>query len=210
MLQALTMTRIKNTPGIFLTAALTALIVAGCGGTKVNRIAPDTVTDLSGDWNDTDSRLVAEEMIQDALTHPWITNFIRANNKQPTVIVGEVRNLSHEHINVNTFVNDIARAWINSGRVQFVASRDERLEIRDERLDQDLHASEDSRNPAGRELGANFMLKGSINTIYDTIDKKQTRFYQIDLDLISLADNRKVWLGQKKIKKDVRNPRFRP
>jgi hypothetical protein len=202
--------KITNIFRIILITGLTALISTGCGGTKVTRIAPDTVTDLSGDWNDTDSRLVAEEMIQDALTHPWITYFIRANNKQPVVIVGEVRNISHEHINVNTFVNDIARSLINSGRVQFVASSGERLEIRDERLDQDLHASEDTRNPAGRELGANFMLKGSINTIYDTVDKKQTRFYQIDLDLISLADNRKVWLGQKKIKKDVRNPRFRP
>jgi uncharacterized protein (TIGR02722 family) len=193
-----------------LTVAVILLAAAGCGTSpKVDRVAPDTVTDLSGDWNDTDSRLVSEEMIQDALMHPWIANFIRNRGHQPTVIVGEVKNLSHEHINVNTFVNDIERALINSGRVEFVASRDEREEIRDERQDQDLHASEDTRNPAGRELGADFMLKGSINTIYDTIDKKQTRYYQVDLNLISLADNRKVWLGQKKIKKAIKNPQFR-
>lgn len=193
-----------------LAIAIMLLGLAGCGGSpKIDRIAPDTVTDLSGDWNDTDSRLVSEEMIKDALMHPWIANFIRANNHQPAVIIGEVKNLSHEHINVNTFVNDIERALINSGRVQFVASRNEREEIRDERIDQDLHAREDTRNAAGQELGADFMLKGSINTIYDTIDKKQTRYYQIDLNLISLADNRKVWLGQKKIKKAIKNPQFR-
>lgn len=193
-----------------LTLAITLLGLAACGSSpKVDRIAPDTMTDLSGDWNDTDSRLVSEEMIKDALAHPWIANFIRANGHQPAVIVGEVKNLSHEHINVNTFVNDIERALINSGRVQFVASRSEREEIRDERKDQDLHAREDTRNAAGRELGADFMLKGSINTIYDTIDKKQTRYYQVDLNLISLADNRKVWLGQKKIKKAIKNPQFR-
>lgn len=190
--------------------AVMMLALAGCGTSpKVDRIAPDTVTDLSGDWNDTDSRLVSEEMIQDALMHPWVANYIRAQGRQPTVIVGEVKNLSHEHINVNTFVNDMERALINSGRVQFVASRNEREEIREERRDQDLHASEDTRNQAGQELGADFMLKGSINTIYDTIDKKQTRYYQVDLNLISLADNRKVWLGQKKIKKAIKNPRLR-
>lgn len=193
-----------------LAATAILLTAAGCGTSpKVDRVAPDTVTDLSGDWNDTDSRLVSEEMIQDALMHPWIAGFIRNRGRQPTVIVGEVKNLSHEHINVNTFVNDIERALINSGRVQFVASRDEREEVRGERQDQDLHASEETRNPAGRELGADFMLKGSINTIYDTIDKKQTRYYQVDLNLISLADNRKVWLGQKKIKKAIKNPQFR-
>jgi uncharacterized protein (TIGR02722 family) len=193
-----------------LTLMIALLGLASCGSSpKVDRIAPDTMTDLSGDWNDTDSRLVSEEMIKDALAHPWIANFIRANGHQPAVIVGEIKNLSHEHINVNTFVNDIERALINSGRVQFVASRSEREEIRDERMDQDLHAREDTRNAAGRELGADFMLKGSINTIYDTIDKKQTRYYQVDLNLISLADNRKVWLGQKKIKKAIKNPQFR-
>lgn len=193
-----------------VTIATIMLAAAGCASTpKVDRIAPDTVTDLSGDWNDTDSRLVSEEMIKDSLMHPWIANFIRANGHQPTVIVGEIKNLSHEHINVNTFANDIERALINSGRVQFVASRSDREEIREERRDQDLHASEDTRNAAGRELGADFMLKGSINTIYDTINKKQTRYYQVDLNLISLADNRKVWLGQKKIKKAIKNPQFR-
>lgn len=193
-----------------ITIAMIVLTVTACSTSpKVDRVAPDTVTDLSGDWNDTDSRLVSEEMIQDALMHPWIAGFIRTKGHQPTVIVGEVKNLSHEHINVNTFVNDIERALINSGRVQFVASKNEREEIREERRDQDLHASEDTRNQAGRELGADFMLKGSINTIYDTINKKQTRYYQVDLNLISLADNRKVWLGQKKIKKAIKNPQIR-
>lgn len=193
--------------GAFLAAAV---LCAACGSNpKVDRIEPDTVTDLSGDWNDTDSRLVAEEMIQDSLSHPWLANFTRSRKKPPVVIVGEVRNLSHEHINIGTFVNDIERALINSGRVEFVASRDERGEIRDERLDQDIHAREDTRKAAGQEIGADFMLKGTINTIIDAVDKKQTRYYQVDLTLISMADNRKVWTGQKKIKKAIKNPRYR-
>jgi uncharacterized protein (TIGR02722 family) len=194
----------------FLLMALSAGLAASCGtAPKVDRIAADTTTDLSGDWNDTDSRLVSQEMVQDALSHPWLTNYIRARGQQPALIVGEIRNLSHEHINVTTFVNDIERALINSGRVQFVASSGERQEIRDERQDQDLHARYDTRNPAGQELGADFMLKGDISTILDTVAKKQTRYYQVDLTLISLADNRKVWIGQKKIKKAIKNPQYR-
>ncbi|MDH5358938.1 MAG: penicillin-binding protein activator LpoB, partial [Gammaproteobacteria bacterium] len=33
--------------------------------------------------------------------------------------------------------------------------------------------------------------------------------YHVDLTLISLKDNRKVWIGQKKIKKAVANARVR-
>lgn len=187
---------------------LIALLVAGCS-TRVERVAPDEQRDLSGRWNDTDSRLVAEEMVADVLSRAWLGNHVNAQGRQPAVIVGEIRNLSHEHINMRTFVSDIQRALINSGKVEFVAARDERDELRDERLDQDLHAREDTRKAMGRELGADYMLQGNINTILDVEGRQQVRYYQVDLTLTSLTDNRIVWIGQKKIKKFVTRPRLR-
>ncbi|MFT5657760.1 MAG: hypothetical protein ACI9KN_001034 [Gammaproteobacteria bacterium] len=192
-----------------LIAALSAgMILNGCS-TSVKRLDSGEVTDLSGEWNDTDSRLVSEEMIRDVLGRPWIDRFISEKGNRPAVIVGEVRNLSHEHINVATFINDIERELINSGGVDFVASKTERGEIREERKDQELNASAETAKAMGQEFGADFMLKGSINSILDSEGSEQVRFYQIDLNLISLADNRKVWAGQKKIKKFVDRSAFR-
>jgi uncharacterized protein (TIGR02722 family) len=188
---------------------LVVLVGLSACGTQVERVEVEETHDLSGAWNDTDSRLVSEEMINDMLSRPWRQEYTSRYNKQPTVIVGTVRNLSHEHINVNTFVNDIERAMINSGKVTFVASSQEREEIRDERKDQDLHAREETRKPMGQELGADFMLKGTINTIIDMESTTQLRYYQVDLNLISLRDNRIVWVGQKKIKKLVTNSKLR-
>jgi len=193
---------------VFWAVVLSSLLMAGCG-TKVTRIDVDETVDLSGAWNDTDSRLVAEEMISDALSHPWTSDFAGKKGRAPAVIVGTVRNFSHEHINMNTFVADMERALVNSGRIEFVASSDERGEIREERTDQDLNATEETRNEAGQETGADFMLKGQINTIVDVEDDEQVRYYQVDLTMISMADNRKVWLGQKKIKKLVENATVR-
>jgi uncharacterized protein (TIGR02722 family) len=194
-----------KTAKFLVPALMVAVALAGLSacGQKVTRVETDTVTDLSGNWNDTDSRLVADEMIQDALSRSWLTNFNREQGQSPTVIVGEVRNLSHEHINTRTFISDMERALINSGEVEFVASSEERQEIRSERKDQDLHASEETRKAMGQETGADFMLKGTINTIIDAVSGEQVRFYQVDLTLIDLANNRKVWVGQKKIKKTI-------
>lgn len=186
----------------------TTLGLSGCA-TKVERMDVKEVKDLSGEWNDTDSQMVSKEMISDVLARPWIDEHRGAKGKRPTVIVGELRNLSHEHINVNTFVGDMERELINSGRVDFVASRAERSDVREERKDQDINASEATRKAMGQELGADYMLKGTINTIIDSEGKRQVRYYQIDLTLISMADNRKVWVGQKKIKKYVEKPLLR-
>ncbi|MDA7746128.1 penicillin-binding protein activator LpoB [Psychromonas sp.] len=192
----------------FWVVLMTSLLLTACS-TTVERLDAQQEVDLSGAWNDTDSQLVAREMVDDALSRAWITNFVKQNGTQPTVIVGRIKNLSHEHINTNTFIANIERELINSGDVQFVASATSRQEIRDERADQDLNATEATRKEMGQEYGADFMMQGQINTIIDVDGSTQVRFYQVNLELISIKDNRKVWVGEKKIKKLVSNSKIR-
>ncbi len=192
----------------WISFSLSILLLSACG-TSVKRVDSDETIDLSGAWNDSDSRMVAEEMIDDAVSRPWIGDFVSKTGNIPTVIVGDVRNLSHEHINVKTFIADMERSLVNSGKVDFVASSKERGQIRDERIDQDINAREETRKAAGQEAGADFMLIGQINTIIDVDSNEQVRFYQVDLTMVSMTDNRKVWLGQKKIKKFVKNSKLR-
>ncbi len=185
-----------------------ALTLFGCS-TQVSRLNINEINDLSGNWNDTDSRLVSEEMIRDAMTKSWIESHMKKSGKSPIVIVGKVRNYSHEHINTRTFVADLERAFANSGRVEVVASKEERDGLREERKDMDLHATDESRKVAGNEIAADYVLMGTINTIVDAVGREQIRFYQVDLTLVSADDNRKVWIGQKKLKKDVKGALIR-
>jgi len=187
------------------------IIIAGCASTPtVERKEVDTTIDLSGRWNDTDSRLVSEEMIQDCLNRPWLERHkSKHNGNIPTVIVGRVKNRSHEHINVQTFTKDLERALINSGQVQFVAAKGERMDIREERRDMAQHASDETMKGPGREIGADYMLIGVINTIRDDIGGKAVMYYQVDLELIDMANNIKVWIGDKKIKKLIKKPKVK-
>lgn len=182
--------------------ALATLMLAGCGGTKVSRVTHDSVIDLSGRWNDTDSRLVAEEMLRDCLNASWYNTYT-AQGQIPTVIVGEVRNRSHEHIDAETFIKDMERTLINSGKVEFVANKTEREQLRDEKADQATNSSVETRNQAGEESGAKLMLIGSINSIVDKEGGKSVVFYQVNMELIQIESNRKLWIGDKKIKKYV-------
>jgi uncharacterized protein (TIGR02722 family) len=184
------------------------LALAGCGHeTKVTRIDAGVVTDLSGRWNDTDSRMVAEAMVKDALQYPWLGNFSQAKQRQPVVVVGTVLNNSHEHINVQTFVTDLERELTNSQKVTFVAGKGERDEIRTERKEQAMYAREETQKAPGKETGADYMMKGTIATILDEADGTRAVFYQVDLQMIDLETNAKVWFGQKKIKKVVEKKR---
>lgn len=181
-----------------------SLVFTACNNTKqVTRVEEDAVIDLSGRWNETDSRLVAEEMVSDMLSRPWLEEFEKGNDRRPVVIVGLVRNKSHEHIATDTYIKDIEKAILNSGKVRLVQAGEAREELRKERADQNEFASAATAAKWGKELGADFMLQGLVNSIVDSNNKMEVVFYQTDLELSNLETNEKVWIGDKKIKKVV-------
>ena len=98
----------RKSLALLVCLAAIGLVLSACAARKtVERIDPDSTVDLSGRWNDADSRMVSEAMIVDCLNHPWITQHMSASmGKKPTVIVGSMRNKSMEHIAAGAFVND--------------------------------------------------------------------------------------------------------
>lgn len=188
---------------VFLILAA-AVAFAGCASTSVTRTSTDEVIDLSGRWNDTDSRLTAEEMVSDSLSRPWLEDFMIREGAKPVVIVGTIRNKSSEHIETATFVKDIERELINSGRVRFVASSAERAEVRAEREDQQSNAREETAAALAAETGADYMLKGVITSITDAVDDKRVVTYKVDMELIDLESNEKVWIGSNEVKKFIK------
>ena len=193
--------------GFFVLTVLTA----GCSAVKVKRIDVEETIDLSGRWNDTDSRLVAEEMIDDCLySRPWIKDFKNLRHKIPVVIVGPVANRSHGHINTAVFTNELERRLLNSGKVKFVASKEERGWIREERnaQNEEGNTAPETIKAKGKELGADFMLIGSVNSLKDEAQSRYLILYQVTLELVDLQNNEKVWIGQKHIKKTVSRSKF--
>lgn len=184
-------------------ALLVVPFVFGCSP-SIKRVETNLVKDVGGGWNDTDAQMVAAEMINDCLNAGWYNKTLLKLGKEPVVIVGTVSNNSMEHINTDVFVEEIQRALINSGKVEFVASKSERGEVRTERLEQDEFASEETRKAFGKEIGADFMLSGTLNSVVDKSGKKVLVFYQVNMKLINLETNQIVWNGQKQIKKYVK------
>lgn len=194
---------------LFFVGLVSCALLTGCASTKVKRVDIDDTIDLSGRWNDSDSRMVAEEMIQDSLSRPWVDVFQAKENRQPVVIVGPVNNKSHEQIEPGLFTKDLERAFLNSGRVDLVASSDERIAVRMEREDQQKgYTDPDTIKRIGREIGADYIIIGSINSVKDEVKGKYVILYQVNLELIDLETNAKEWIGQKEIKKVVKRSRF--
>jgi len=192
-------------PGLVLLALL-----AGCGGGKqVTRVDPAEQIDLSGQWNDVDSRQVAEDLVQQITSANWVEEFRDRNGRKPVLILGEPRNKTTEHIPTKTLYADLERAFINGGRVTVVASPEERDQLREERADQQDFSSPETIKTWGRELGADHMLIGELNIISDREGGNEVKYYQMDAYLADLETNVKIWAGFSKIKKFIGRSQYK-
>lgn len=184
---------------------LSTFLLFSCANRKVTRIDPNDQIDISGAWNNTDSRLTAEAMVEQVLNDKWLINHTSTKAKKPVVIVGMVLNKSHEHIEAETFINDLEKSCLKSDKIGLVQSGKKREELRAERADQQSNASQSTLKKFGLEKGADYMLQGSINSIVDAFKKKKVVTYQVDLELTNLETNEVVWIGDKKIAKYIKN-----
>lgn len=195
---------------VLFAAVCVVAVLAACGGREVTRTDTDTVTDLSGYWNDTDARIVADSIVDQCLHGRWFdsgrvteSRDERSSRSMPVIVVGGVRNQSIEHINVDVFMSEIERSLLNSGQFQIAAGGRERSEVRGERRDQTIFASPETAAEFGREIGADYVMTGTVNSIEDQEGDTRAIFYQVNLELIDVDTALKVWMGSTEIKKII-------
>ncbi|HKL56866.1 MAG TPA: penicillin-binding protein activator LpoB [Sphaerochaeta sp.] len=194
--------------GLLLLVVL-ALLVSCQSTVSVDRLASDADIDLSGNWNDTDIRLVASSLVEDSLSSPWLDKFRMKNMKNPVVIVGSFLNRSSEHIDTSIIAKRYEMALINSGKVDMVADIAFRATVRDEREEQQYFASESTAKALGKEIGADFLLQGAVRTNLDQVGGKSVRTYYVSAELINIETNQKVWVGEDTIKKMVKQSKYK-
>jgi uncharacterized protein (TIGR02722 family) len=191
-------------PSLVAAALLLPVLLTGCGpDTTVQRTDPNAQRDLSGNWNSTDSQATAEKMISSIVNDPWCKNFHDKFSRNPIIKIGRVHNKSDEDIATKIFTDDIRRALIKTGQVDVVASNDEADQSRDERRDQDVNASAETRHESFQESGADFLIQGSIDVQHDSAGTQQHKFYDVDLTLTNVKTQNLVWEESQKIAKDV-------
>jgi uncharacterized protein (TIGR02722 family) len=171
----------------------------------VSRIDPAQQIDLSGRWNDSDSRQVADRMINDLLTNEKFKEYCKTHTRKPAIIVGTIRNKTSEHIDAANYIKKIELAIHNSGIADLVESAEFRDKIRLERADQQDFANQKTVAKWGEETGANLMLQGEMTSETDVYKKRRVVNYTSTLFLTDMETNQRIWYGQQEIKKNIRN-----
>ena len=185
------------------------LLLSSCSSSpKISRGEAGAAGDLSGYWSATDVKEVCKVLINDCIQSPRVAQAIAAKGgKMPTVLVGTFKNESAEHIDTKIISSNMETAIFNSGKLDFVAGDWAREELRAEKLDQLANASEETAASIGKEVGADFMLLGSVRSIVDKSGNKSVRTYYVKAELSNVETNQRLWMGDHSIEKFIKKPK---
>lgn len=181
------------------------LFIFSCSQRTVTRVDPDQQIDLSGRWNDTDSRMVAKTMVQQFLNSPRYESYAAEKGGTPAIIVGYINNKTSEHIDADNYIKKFEMEIFNSGLADLVESREFRERLREERADQQEFSSPETAASWGKEYGADLMLFGTMTSETDSYNDEKVVNYITTLYLTDLETNKRVWYGQEEIKKFIEN-----
>ena len=167
------------------------LIVTSLFAAPVKRT--DDTKDVAEFWNENDIKIVCNDIINQVVRSPRIDRFERDNDRAPVVIIGRIENESSERIDTSIVEKKLENAIINSGVCEFIADRNQRDILHDELRYQSDHASSDTAKDIDEELGADFMLNGSVKTVVEVGKKETQKTYHVIVQMIDLQTHRVVF-----------------
>jgi uncharacterized protein (TIGR02722 family) len=191
-------------PKVYLSVIL-LITLFSCQTRSVTRIDPTREIDLSGRWNDVDSRKVADQMIYDLFESESFKNYSKSKARKPVIVIGQIRNKTSEHIDADNFIKKFEVVIHNSNVADLVESGEFRDKVRVERSEQQDYADPATAKRWGQETGADVILFGDMTSEVDTYNNKRVVNYVTTLYLTDLETNNRVWFGQNEIKKYVKN-----
>lgn len=178
--------------------------LTGCKKTRtVTRADPREIVDLNYRFDEDDARQVAATMINECLASDWIEEWRETHGQRPVMIVGNIVNNTSDYIDTELFTKQFERALLDSGRVRIVASSDERGQIREERAQIKDWSRPETVKRLAFEVGADMMLIGRVGENAEISRNRNVRvqYYQVDLELIDIESNEKLWIGESQIEK---------
>ena len=186
--------------------ALSAFALPGCGGTQVTRTDSNASKDLSGRWNDVDTKTTTTELVNKALAAPWLDRFIAEKKRKPILVVGSFKvRADNEIVNTSLITNALVEEFINSGKVTVLSDPDETRKVLE-----DQAAFAEKGKELGKESAADFILKGSIGTQNDQLERQSVKFYIVSVELADIQTRELAWkTNLTPIRKEVDQSRWK-
>ena len=183
-----------------LFVSLFALTWIGCGPKAFTKGDYEDVEQenlLNDKWSETDMQKAVKDLVDSLVEHYSIKNA----SKPPVIMVTRLENKTDEHIDTQSVMDMVRVELTNRGRVAFV-DKEARDDVKDEYdYQQSGMVKGSTAKGPGKQIGADYVLNGRLDSIVQEVGKNKTVYYKITLNMTNLESNIITWTNHKQIRK---------
>ena len=185
---------------IFATLLAVLLLASSCGPrayTKGEYDDPENKNLLNDQFSESDMQHMVKKLVDSLVDHPAIAKA----SKAPIVMVTKLENKTSEHIDTQSISDMIKVELTKTGKAIFV-DKEARGDVADEYEYQNSGMmDEKTKKGKGKQVGADYILNGRLDSIVQEVGKDKTVYYKITLNLSNLSTNLTVWTDHDQIRK---------
>ncbi len=191
-----------------LLLGLSLLALSACKTTRVSYDDPAAIEPMSTGFSLSDLYQVSDTMVNSMLTSPVLAGL--TGEKRPILLVDRIQNRTDQHIDTESITDTIRTQLIQSGRFRFTdkTTRDAQAE--------EMHyqnfggaVGAEYAIEKGRQLGAQYLLVGSIVSYEERTKDTLRKSYKMTLNLIDLETGIIEWAQEKPLTKVQSKGAFR-
>ena len=134
---------------------------------------------------------------------------ITVDGNRPILFFSNIRNETNEHINTSMLSNSVSTQLINSDKFQFTdMTQVQQMKEQMQYQAQSGIVDQKTAVQMGQQVGAQYMLYGSIADMQAENSSQQSQFYLITLSMTELKTGLITWQDQQQIRKVQQRSRF--
>ena len=186
-----------------------AFMGSGCAMFRASTSNVDVTKEqhMGSTYDFSDLRSFTQNVVDELLASPFLANA----SAPPVMMTAGVQNRTQQYVDTKGLTDRMRTLMLQSGKVRFVneARRDELLK---EQGFQAAHATPETQVSVGKQLGAKYMMSGSLMEMENTsprqvrISKQQVNYYKLTIEVSDLETSEIMWTTEKEIARQASQP----
>ncbi|MBN1673724.1 MAG: penicillin-binding protein activator LpoB [Kiritimatiellae bacterium] len=188
--------------------AVLPLAFSGCAAfrTRVAEVDPEKKLHMEADYDYTDAKQLARS-VADQL----IAEFLAPQQETPVLIAYTIQPRTKTFVETKNLTDKIRTELIRSGKARFV-NRSRRDDLLQEQNYQALHSTPETRAAVGKQLGAKYMLTGTLVEMSQKtgrqvrVSETEVIYYSLTMEVTDLETGEIAWTTEREIARAERRP----
>jgi uncharacterized protein (TIGR02722 family) len=192
-----------------LVISLASPFIFGCSAFRASTREVGVEEDVRYDakYNYTDMRNVAGNVVDRIMASP----LLEKESAPPVFMIAGLQNRTTDYVDMENLSDKMRTMLIQSGKVQFVnaAHRDKLLA---EQGYQASNATPETQVAVGKQIGAKYMMTGSLAEMKQTtpkqvrVSKQELRYYKLTVEITDLKTGLIAWTTEEEFAREISKP----